>query len=336
MVLSCHLPTRSLKYILMFKRSATARSHPNIALIKYWGKRDVDLNLPAVPSLSLTLSQFHTTTTVNWDTKEDSFTLNGARQNGTASHKVFQFLNLISPERPHCQVISKNNFPTAAGLASSASAFSALAMAGCAAARQNRTVAELSVLARRGSGSASRSLFDGWVEWRMGTRKDGLDSHGVQIAPSKHWDVCMVMAVVSDKQKPVSSRAGMLDTQKTSPMYAAWCNTAHEDVRIAKEALLRCDLESLGQQMEHSTLKMFSTMFTTNPSIRYWKPKTIALVEAVENLRRQGVPCYYTMDAGPNVKVLCHAENASKIAVHLEQIVGTVHILEPGNGTQLI
>ena len=201
-----------------------------------------------------------------------------------SANKVFEFLNLIDTERPPCKVLSVNNFPTAAGLASSASTFSALAMAGCAAANQPYSPETLSVLARRGSGSASRSIFDGWVEWKMGHREDGLDSHGVQVAPANHWDVRMVMAVVSDKQKPISSRAGMMDTQRTSPMYAAWCDTAQNDLDIAKALYVAKDIDTLGRQMEHSTLKMFSTMFTTLPSIRYWKPQTLALVEAVESL----------------------------------------------------
>ena len=121
----------------------------------------------------------------------------------------------------------------------------------------------------------------------------------------------------------------MMDTQRTSPMYTAWCDTAQNDLNIAKAALLAKDIDALGKQMEHSTLKMFSTMFTTLPSIRYWKPQTLALVEAVENLRQNGTPCYYTMDAGPNVKVISHAEDADKIAATLQHIVDTVHILEP-------
>ena len=320
----------------MRKNIATARSHPNIALIKYWGKRDVELNLPAVPSLSLTLSQFHTTTTVEWGTKDDTFILNGSVQQGLSAEKVYRFLDLIDDQRPPCHVVSDNNFPTAAGLASSASAFSALAVAGCTAAGKSNSTEALSCLARRGSGSASRSLFDGWVEWKMGTREDGQDSHGVRLAPKDHWDVRMVMAVVSDQQKPISSRAGMLDTQRTSPMYTAWCDSAAEDIRIAKAAIQHRDLDTLGRQMEHSTLKMFSTMFTTQPSIRYWKPETLALMEQIENLRLQGTPCYYTMDAGPNVKVLCHAEHAEQISTILKKIIDTVYILEPGNGTRLI
>jgi diphosphomevalonate decarboxylase len=320
----------------MSKHTATARSHPNIAVIKYWGKRDIPLNLPAVPSISLTLSKFHSTTTVHWDVKADEFTLNDATQSPEQSKKVFAFLDLIEANRPPCKVASTNNFPTAAGLASSASAFSALAMAAVTAAQRTYSLKELSVLARQGSGSASRSLWDGWVEWKMGTRSDGRDSHGVQIAPANHWNIRMVMAVVSDQPKKISSRAGMMDTQRTSPMYESWCKTAVNDVTIGREAILEKDLHTLGTQMEHSTLKMFSTMFTTLPSIRYWKPQTLAVVECVEALRQQGTPCWYTMDAGPNVKILCHAENAKKIASAVEIIVTNTHILEPGHGTHLL
>jgi len=320
----------------MSKHSATARSHPNIAVIKYWGKRNIELNLPAVPSISLTLSKFHTTTTVHWNVDVDEFLLNNTTQSPERSQKVFTFLDLIDVNRPPCKVESTNNFPTAAGLASSASAFSALAMAATSAAKQSPTLKELSILARQGSGSACRSFWDGWVEWKKGVQADGLDSHGVPIASANHWDVRMVMAVVSDQQKKISSRTGMMDTQKTSPMYDAWCQTAANDVHIARNAILNKDLDTLGRQMEHSTLKMFSTMFTTQPSIRYWKPKTLAVVECVESLRQQGVPCWYTMDAGPNVKILCHAEHAQKIAHTVQKIVTNTHILEPGYGTHLL
>lgn len=316
--------------------TATARSHPNIAVIKYWGKRDPRLNLPAVPSVSLTLSKFHTTTTVIWGTSEDSFHLNEAPASEKDSQKVFQFLNLIDAQRPPCSVHSINNFPTAAGLASSASAFSALAMAGLKASGREINLTECSILARQGSGSASRSLWGGWVQWAMGTRPDGLDSHGIPIAPQDHWDVCMVMAVVSDQRKTVSSRAGMLDTAATSPMYGSWCETGQRDVDIAVQAIHNRDLRVLGQQMEISTLKMFSTMFTTIPSIRYWKPETLKVVEIVEELRLSGIDCWYTMDAGPNVKILCHKEDSHNIAERIQPIVKQTHILEPGRGTHLL
>ena len=316
--------------------TATARSHPNIAVIKYWGKRDPILNLPAVPSVSLTLSKFHTTTTVSWGASEDSFRLNESPASDQDGQKVFRFLDLIDPERPPCAVQSINNFPTAAGLASSASAFSALAMAGLKASGRDIDLTECSILARQGSGSASRSLWGGWVQWRMGVRSDGLDSHGTPIAPQDHWDVCMVMAVVSDQRKSISSRAGMLDTAATSPMYASWCNSGQQDVDIAIQAIQNRDLAALGTQMEISTLKMFSTMFTTVPCIRYWKPDTLKIVELVEELRHSGVPCWYTMDAGPNVKILCHKEDAPLIAKQVQPLVKQTHILEPGRGTHLM
>lgn len=317
-------------------RTATARSHPNIAVIKYWGKRDPVLNLPAVPSVSLTLSKFHTTTAVTWGTSADSFQLNEKPASERDSQKVFRFLDLIDADRPPCSVHSINNFPTAAGLASSASAFSALAMAGLEASGREIDPIDCSLLARQGSGSASRSLWGGWVQWAMGTRPDGLDSHGIPIAPKDHWDVCMVIAVVSDQRKSISSRAGMLDTAATSPMYASWCDTGQQDVDIAIEAIRNRDLPTLGQQMEISTLKMFSTMFTTIPSIRYWKPDTLKVVEMVEELRHSGIPCWYTMDAGPNIKILCHKDHAPTIAEHVQPLVTQTHILESGRGTHLL
>ncbi len=317
-------------------RTATARSHPNIAVIKYWGKRNVELNLPAVPSVSLTLNKFHTTTSVTWGHSSDEFKLNGQSCTLDEGKKVFQFLDLIHPKRPKCFVVSENNFPTAAGLASSSSAFSALAMAGCEAAQVHYTPKSLSVLARQGSGSASRSIWGGWVEWQMGELTSGLDSHGIPIAPPEHWDLSMVIAVVSDAKKTISSRAGMLDTARTSPMYDAWCKTGPNDVQIARKAIVERNLHQLGQQMEISTLKMFSTMFTTQPSIRYWKPQTLAVVESIEQLRNDGIPCWYTMDAGPNVKILAKRSDADRIESAISPLVKTTHILEPGSGTHLI
>lgn len=314
----------------------TAQAHPNIALIKYWGKRNVALNLPVVPSLSLTLSNFHTTTTVEWGSRCDSFTLNGQVQENLQAQKVFEFLDKIQDDRPPCTVISHNNFPTAAGLASSASAFAALAMAGCMASEQEFTISQMSALARQGSGSASRSLWGGWVEWVLGEKVDGSDSVGKPIAPQNHWDIRMIVAVVSDKEKSVSSTKGMLQTANTSPMFDAWCRNAQEDIDIAKEAIVQRDIATLGKQMEISTLKMFATMFTTIPSIRYWKHQTLAIVEIVEKLRESGIDCWYTMDAGPNVKILCEPQNAEQITQAISKWTINTHILSPGSDARCI
>ena len=327
-----HTPNLSSEREIM-KRTAIA--HPNIALIKYWGKRDIPLNLPSVPSLSLTLSKFYTETTVTWGAKRDRFVLNGLERDAEAK-KVFQFLDIIDPKRPPCVVKSDNNFPTAAGLASSASAFAALALAGTAAAEKKYSIQELSVLARRGSGSACRSLWGGWVEWAKGNKSDGSDSHGSPLASPTHWDVRLVVAVVSDQKKPISSRKAMQYTARTSPFFSAWCDTAQVDLDIAKKAVLERDMKTLGEQMEHSTFKMFSTMFSAKPAIRFWKPQTLKIQELVEELRRNGTPCWATMDAGPNVKILCSADDAEKIVASIQDHCLATHILSAGSDAKLL
>ena len=313
----------------------TAISHPNIALIKYWGKRDSTYNLPSVSSVSLTLSDFCTKTTVEWGSKTDLLILNEEQQTEQQAKRVFQFLDIIDPQRPPCRVESQNNFPTAAGLASSSSAFSALALAATTASGRTYSPTELSVLARRGSGSACRSIWGGWVHWQKGTCSVGSDSHGIPIASPSHWDVCMIIAVVSDQKKNIGSSVGMQTSVATSPFYPAWVDTAQQDVDAAIQAIQNKDIHTLGTCMEHSTIKMHSTMMCTRPSIRYWKPQSLALIDLVETLRTEGFSCYQTMDAGPNVKILCPQEEAQAIAIRVRQIT-PCHILHPGAHAHLI
>ena len=313
----------------------TAISHPNIALIKYWGKRDTTYNLPSVSSVSLTLSNFSTKTTVEWGYKADILILNEKQQTEQQAKRVFQFLNIIDPQRPPCRVESQNNFPTAAGLASSSSAFAALALAATAASGHSYSETELSALARRGSGSACRSIWGGWVHWQKGSCSVGSDSHGIPIASPEHWDVCMVIAVVSDQKKDISSTLGMQTSVATSPFYASWVETSQQDVDTAIRAIHNKDIHSLGASMEHSTIKMHSTMMCTKPSIRYWKPQSLSIIDLVEELRKEGFSCYQTMDAGPNVKILCPKEEAEAIANRVRQIT-PCHIVHPGSHARLI
>ena len=312
--------------------TSTAQAHPNIAVVKYWGKRDRTLNLPAVPSLSVTLDRFRTRTTVTWgiDAAADVVTLNDQALSGPSADRITAFLDLFGADRPRCRVTSDNNFPTAAGLASSSSAFAALALAADAASGAGLDRAALSAVARQGSGSASRSLWGGWVEWRMGTAPDGSDSHGVPVAPREHWDLVVVVAMVSTARKPVGSRAGMLRTEQTCPFFPAWVEAGPADVAEARRAVHARDLERLGRVMEWSTLKMHSTMLSTEPSIRYWKPATLAAVQVVEELRQQGVGAWYTMDAGPNVKVLCARADADRVSLALAGAVDRVEVLSIG------
>ncbi len=315
--------------------NATAIAHPNIALVKYWGKRDRSLNLPAVPSVSVTLAPFETRTTVTWGSAKDAFQINGHAAVGDAAQRIGAFLDLVDPDRPPVAIESTNNFPTAAGLASSSSAFAALALAATAAAGQERTLAELSALARQGSGSASRSLWGGFVTWTLGQDPDGRDSHGIPIADQSHWDLRVLVALVSDQKKAVSSRAGMNRTQETSPLFDGWVRSGPSDVLQAEEAIRNRDLEHLGTVMEHSTMKMVATMFSAQPAVMYMKPATVAVLHAVRDLRQRGVPAWSTMDAGPNVKVLTTADAAPAVETALRAHVSTVHALTVGGPARI-
>ncbi|MCB9758294.1 MAG: diphosphomevalonate decarboxylase [Alphaproteobacteria bacterium] len=315
---------------------AVAIAHPNIALVKYWGKRDRELNLPATGSISMTLDTFHTRTGVTWDTEHDVATLNGQVATGHVHERIFRHLDLITPGRPPTRVVSENNFPTAAGLASSSSAFAALTMAAAAEAGELFSPERLSELARQGSGSACRSFWGGFVEWRRGIASDGSDSHGTHIAPRDHWDLRMVVAIVDDGPKKIGSREGMIRTMETSPMYQAWVASAASDLNQARQAILERDLDALGRAMERSTLKMHATMLTSDPPIRYWKSTSVWAMDAVEKLRDAGVSAWWTMDAGPNVKILCRPQDAERVARRLRTLIDKVVIVGVGPGPSLL
>lgn len=315
--------------------AATAVAHPNIALCKYWGKRDRALNLPATPSLSLTVAPFSTTTTVEWGAPADEAWLDGRKLEGAEEKKVFKLLDLLDSWRPKVKVVSHNDFPTAAGLASSSSGFAALVVAAAAAAGQTRSETDLSLLARRGSGSACRSIFGGWAEWRLGERPDGTDSHGLPVAPADHWDLRLVVAIFDAGPKEVSSRDGMNHTQETSPYFGAWVASAPRDVEEGRRAVLARDFDRLARVMERSSMRMHASMMAADPPLLYWKSGSVWAMELVRGLRARGLPCAFTMDAGPNVKVLCKADDAEEIASRLGKVADRVTVLHPGGPARL-
>lgn len=316
----------------------TAIAHPNIALVKYWGKRDVALNLPAVPSLSVTLDRFNTTTrVVQIDAPVDQVVIGGSVASPAAAERVTRFLDLLGPDRPRCRIESVNSFPTAAGLASSSSAFAALALAGSAAlGLSGIDRRELAIWARRGSGSATRSLWGGYVVWQRGDRPDGRDSHGAPIAPASHWDLRVVVGIISSGQKSIGSTVGMQRTLETCPLFPGFVASAQADLDEGLLAIADRDLERLGRVMERSTLKMHATMIATEPTVRYWKPATVAALDAIEELRRQGVGAWYTMDAGPNVKVLCLPDDVPAVTQALVGFSERVEALSVGGEPQLL
>lgn len=310
----------------------TALAHPNIALCKYWGKRDAALNLPSTPSLSLTVAPFRTRTSVTWGADEDRVVFNGTPNAGPEARKIFATLDRLTggAPRPPCVVETENDFPTAAGLASSASGFAALVVAANAASGLDLPASTLAVLARRGSGSATRSLQGGWVEWAMGDAADGSDSHGVQVAPAEHWDVAMLVVLVRSGPKEIGSTEGMNHTMRTSPYYPAWVSQAPADVEEARAAVLGRDLERLGRVTERSALRMHASMFAADPAVVYWKPETLLALDVVRGARKAGIGGWATMDAGPNVKVLCASDDAAGLAAALGAAGLSVQTLVPG------
>jgi diphosphomevalonate decarboxylase len=311
----------------------------NIALVKYWGKRDEALFLPTNGSLSMTLDGLFTTTTVAFDAAlaEDVFVRDGQEPRGEEARRVTAFLDRVRGLAGHtlrARVVSRNDVPTAAGLASSASGFAALAAAASRAAGLDLDEAALSRLARQGSGSACRSVFGGFVEWRRGTRHDGLDSHGIPLAPPSHWDVRLVVTRLSEARKDHSSRDGMRATVRTSPLYPGWLATVEQDLAEARGAVAARDMEALGHVAERSALKMHATTLGAQPPFTYWLPTTLAVMHAVWELRRSGVPAWLTIDAGPNVKVLTSPDAEERVAAALAAVPGVAGLVRcaPGPG----
>lgn len=315
-----------------------ARAHANIALIKYWGKKDDELAIPMNSSLSLTLDCFYTETEVVFDDNidEDYFYLNGNKEDKDATLKVSKFLNLFRNEagiKTPAIVKSNNYVPTAAGLASSASGFAALAAATNVASGLNLSHRELSMYARRGSGSATRSIYGGFVEWQRGVSGD--DSYALEIDDAD-WDIGMVVVVVNGVKKSVSSREGMKRTVATSPFYKSWVESAEEDIEQIKIAIKNRDFEEMGLIAESNGLKMHATMLGANPPLSYWEPDSLVVMQMVRELRDEGISCYFTMDAGPNVKIICRLSESSIIKARLEQIFETEQIIVSGPGPGII
>jgi len=293
--------------------SGKARAYTNIALIKYWGKENQELIIPMNNSLSLTLDAFYTETNVTFseDTSEDLFYLDNQLQDSKATLKVSRFLDLVRAKADsslRAVVKSQNFVPTAAGLASSASGLAALAGAASAALNLQLSSEELSRLARRGSGSACRSIYGGFAEWQKGDSDE--TSYAVNI-PSDSFEneLSMIFVVVNDAQKDISSRDGMQRTVETSAFYDGWLQTVPQDLAKARKAIVDKDFTALGEVTEASALKMHGTTLAATPPFTYWSAESMKAMNLVRQIRTSGLPCYFTMDAGPNVKILVERKN---------------------------
>ena len=319
---------------------ATAKAHTNIALVKYWGKKDQELIIPQTDSLSLTLNEFYTTTTVNFDNHltSDLVAIDQQTLSKKEAKKVVHVLDIVrqlSGIKAFARVESINHVPTAAGLASSASAFAALAGAASTAAGLNLSSRDLSRLARRGSGSATRSIYGGLVEWQKGI--DDASSFAQPILENVDFPIEMLAVLVDTKKKKVSSRSGMQSSVETSPYYDAWRQVVANDMIAIKQAIKAKDIDQIGHIAEENALRMHALTFSADPGFTYFNGETLTIIKAVEDLRNQGINCYYTMDAGPNVKVIYDRENRSKIVEKLSNIVGPERLVvsQPGPGIKI-
>lgn len=324
----------------MQTRKATAVSCSNIAFIKYWGNADDALRLPANSSLSMNLDGLTTTTTVAFDPNlaEDVVVIDGQERSGPARQRVVAHLDRVralAGITARARVVSESNFPSGAGMASSASAFAALSLAATRAAGLALSEPELSALARLGSGSACRSVPPGFVEWQAGHSHE--TSYAFSIAPPDHWPLCDVIAIVSTGHKPVGSSEGHR-LARTSPLHAARVASVPERLAAAKAALLHRDLVAFGPPVEEDGLTMHAVMMTSRPPLHYWLPGTVEVIQAVLRWRSAGLGVYFTIDAGPNVHCLCLAEDVQRVVAGLRTLrsVQDIRVARPGGGARLL
>ena len=319
---------------------ATATACANIAFIKYWGKRDTELNLPANSSLSMNLEGLTTVTTVEFspDYDDDLVILDGREERSESRQRIVVHLDRVRAMaglRARARVISENSFPIGAGLASSSSGFAALSLAASRAAGLELSQRELSILARFGSGSACRSVPGGFTEWIAGTCSE--ESFAKQVAPPEHWDLRDVIAIVSRAHKQVGSTAGH-SLAPTSHLHQARVASVADRLAQAKAALLEKDLTTLGRLIEEDAVSMHAVMMTSRPPIYYWLPSSIRLMHEVRNWRARGLEVYFTFDAGPNIHLMCHAADQAEVERRLKDSEGVLEVIisGPGPGTRLI
>jgi diphosphomevalonate decarboxylase len=326
----------------------TIRAGSNIAFIKYWGVDDATINLPQTSSISMTLADAYTTTTVEWSTDEgpgvvgrnsarantlqnrlqDEILIDGRTLTGEAGARISRHLDRIralAGTNRRARVASCNNFPMASGIASSASGFAALTVAACKALSLELSATQLSALARMGSGSAARSIFGGFVQWDRGV--DHESSVARMLFPPEHWQLTDLVAIVSSAEKKVSSEGGHR-IAATSPLNQARVNHVKQLLPVVQEAIAQRDLVKLGDAMEWDALAMHSVMQTGTPSLLYWQPGTLEVVHAVRRWRdEEGIGVYFTIDAGPNVHVLCAADDVPTVRMRLSALPAVLDVL---------
>lgn len=324
----------------MSGHKSTAVSCANIAFIKYWGRRDETLRLPLNSSISMNLDNAITTTTVAFDPalETDQVTIEGEDTPTSAALRVSIHLDRIralAGIQMRARVVSRNSFPMGTGIASSASAFAALTAAACVAAGVEVDERGLSVVARLGSGSACRSIPAGFVEWHTASTSE--DSYAESIAPPDHWDIRDLVVIVQTEHKTVGSSRGN-QLVYTSPFAAVRLTEAVRILPAIREAIRARDFTTFGEETEQEAIRMHAVAMTSRPSLLYWSPATVRVMQAVREAREAGLEAYFTIDAGANVHVLCQGANADRLAAQLTAVPGVHDLIanRPGPGTRLV
>jgi diphosphomevalonate decarboxylase len=318
---------------------ATAKAPGNIAFVKYWGKKDPLINLPENGSLSVCLDTMNTLTTVQFSSefKEDSVMIDGNSTDRELPRiiKHIDHIRKLANISYKVKMVSQNSFPNSSGLASSASGFAALAVAGSKAAGLDLNEKELSILARLGSGSAARSIPDGYVEWLKGT--DNNSSYSYSMFPANHWELAAIAVLITKEKKDVSTTAGHAITT-SSPFYKQRIESLPKFISEMKKAIKKRDFQKFGEMLETECLNFVSMSLTSSPYIIYWEPTTIRIMKLCKKLREEGLLAYFTMDAGPQPVIYCLQKDAKKISSRMNQTDGVLDTItcKPTVGTRLI
>jgi len=318
---------------------ATVIAPSNIAFIKYWGRKDEILRLPANGSLSMNLSNLLTTTTVEFSNefKKDEVIFNGQKEDLIENRAIKHIdrVRKLSGIKTKVKVVTENNFPTGTGLSSSASGFAALTVAGAAAAGLKLSEKELSILARQGSGSACRSIPDGFVEWLDGDTSE--TSYAKSLFASSYWDIVDVVAVTSTNKKEVSSSSGH-KTAGSSPFFVTRGKNIKNKIALCKKYLKEKDFSKFGELIEAEALELHAIYLTSVPSLIYLLPETLRVMHAVKKWRAEGLAVYFTLNTGQDIHLICEEKNAKKVSLLAEKITGVQKTIinHPSIGTRII
>lgn len=304
-------------------QQVTVSAAANVALVKYWGKQEKGRNQPATASLSIGLEHLRTETTLSYaDSGQDII---DAELSAAGRDRIVSFLDLARSRhevKKHFHVQSANNFPTGSGLASSASGFAALTLAFDTLMHLQLSREQLSRLAMSGSGSAARSIHGGYVEIIPAD-----DAYAISLMAPEAWPLDVIVAITAEHAKSIGSSEAMQLTAGTSPFYGAWLNSHGDDMLLAKQALSDRDFEKLAAVSESNCLKMHAAIMTSQPPILYWLPATLAVIESVQQMRSAGIPAFFTIDAGPQVKVVCEPSASAEVARRLAEIPGVIRTI---------